>query len=147
VTEKVANALTSTGTPDILLQTDLDQQTTVTIGPLTLAPVVLFEGSFGTTSAQTITLTNTATNASSLVKYTVIVPPSRPGRPSRAFCVLPYWPYLCTGLSPKSPNLLFTVSGNKFTKVSFSDFLHIKYRTGPTYSREFVPSHLIDYSR
>ena len=70
----IAAALTGTGTPNALLQTDLAQQATVTIAPATLAPVVLFEGSFGTSSTQTITLTNTDTNASSLVQYEVPLP-------------------------------------------------------------------------
>ena len=71
VNNLVQSALTSSGTPNILLQTDLDQQATVTIVPDTLPPVVLYEGSFGTTSSQSITLTNTDTNTSSNVNYAV----------------------------------------------------------------------------
>lgn len=71
VSDHVQNALTGTGTPNIFIQTDLDQQATVTIAPETLPPVILFEGSFGTTSTQTITLTNTDTSSSSTVKYAV----------------------------------------------------------------------------
>lgn len=67
----VQNALNNTGTPNVLLQTDLSKQATVTIVPETLAPAVLFEGSFGTSSTQVITLTNTDDNSSSVVQFQV----------------------------------------------------------------------------
>ena len=73
VSDLVQNALTGSGTPNILLQTDLAQQATVTIVPDALPPVILFESSFDTTSTQTITLTNTDNNGSSNVRYTVLL--------------------------------------------------------------------------
>ena len=71
VNGSVIGALTAVGTPNLLLQTDLSRQATVTIAPGVLAPVILFEGSFSTASTQTITLTNTDTNSSSLVSFQV----------------------------------------------------------------------------
>ena len=76
----VQNALSGSGTPNLLLQTDLAQQATVTIVPDTLPPVVLYEGSFGTSSVQTLTLTNTDINTSSSVDFAV----SPPGFPFEA---------------------------------------------------------------
>ena len=70
----IRSALTGVGTPNLLLQTDLSEQPTVTIVPATLAPVVLFEGSFGTSSSQTITLNNTDSNNTS-VNYQVDISP------------------------------------------------------------------------
>ena len=66
----IVGSLNGVGTPNLLLQTDLSTQPTVTIAPASLAPVVLFEGSFGTASTQTITLTNSDTNNTS-VNYQV----------------------------------------------------------------------------
>ena len=60
----VQNALDSNmvGTPNLLLQTDLTEVPIVNILPLTLAPAIMFEGSFGVATNQTITLQNTGTN-------------------------------------------------------------------------------------
>lgn len=71
VSGSIQNALVNAGTPNLLLQTDLSKQPTVTILPDGLAPAILFEGSFATSSTQIITLTNTATNSSSEIDFQV----------------------------------------------------------------------------
>ncbi|BDA42482.1 probable extracellular serine proteinase at N-terminal half [Coccomyxa sp. Obi] len=67
----VQNALESTGSPNLLLQTDLTQVPTVTIAPEPLPPAVLYEGSFSATLNQTLTLGNVANTT---VNYTVSAP-------------------------------------------------------------------------
>lgn len=88
----VKSSLSGVGTPNLLLQTDLSEQPTVTIAPDQLAPVVLFEGSFGTTSTQIITLTNTDSNNTSVdfQVYTTLCSKGPRGKiPKLLPCIVP----------------------------------------------------------
>ncbi len=71
VASVVQDALEGTGTPNLLVQTDLTQVPTITIAPDPLPPAVLYEGSFAATLNQTLTLGNAANTT---VNYTVRTP-------------------------------------------------------------------------
>ncbi len=58
VTGVIQGAMESAGTPNRLVQVDLELVPTVNIQPQSLSPAVLFEGSFAVSTSQTVTLTN-----------------------------------------------------------------------------------------
>ncbi|KAK9817300.1 hypothetical protein WJX72_012366 [[Myrmecia] bisecta] len=60
VTGVVKGALESADTPNRLLQSDLAATPVITFSPQALSPVVMYEGSFSVTAAQTLTLANAA---------------------------------------------------------------------------------------
>ena len=64
----IQDGMDSSGTPNQLVQVTLDLVPTINIEPQTLAPAVLFEGSFAVSTSQTITLRN---EVNSSVNYTV----------------------------------------------------------------------------
>ncbi|KAK9865466.1 hypothetical protein WJX84_003473 [Apatococcus fuscideae] len=68
----IQDGMDSSGTPNQLVQVTLDLVPTINIQPQTLAPAVLFEGSFAVSTSQTITLTN---QGNSSVNYTTNVTP------------------------------------------------------------------------
>jgi hypothetical protein len=68
----IHNALEAQGTPNRLLQTILTLMATVSFQPPSLDPVVLFQGSFQVSTAQTLTLRNSGNKT---VTFNVTFPP------------------------------------------------------------------------
>lgn len=54
----IQGSMDSAGTPNRLVQVDLETVPTINIQPQSLSPAILFEGSFAVSTSQTITLTN-----------------------------------------------------------------------------------------
>ncbi|KAK9816225.1 hypothetical protein WJX74_004951 [Apatococcus lobatus] len=68
----IQDSMDSAGTPNRLVQVDLETVPTINIQPQSLSPAILFEGSFAVSTSQTITLTN---QGNTTVSYSTLATP------------------------------------------------------------------------